>query len=195
MRSLCVFCGSARGHSIEYAQAARAFGTALAENGIELVWGGGHVGLMGELADAVLDAGGRAQGVIPSFMVERELAHSRASELHVVESMHARKAKMAELADGFALLPGGFGSLEEFFEVLTWAQLHLQQKPIGVLNVAGFFEPLLALLRHLVSEGFVAAPNLSLIEVESEPLALLERLRAYRAPAGDWLSKVQLDRT
>ncbi len=195
MRSLCVFCGSARGHSIEYAQAARAFGAALVENGIELVWGGGHVGLMGELADAVLDAGGRAHGVIPSFMVERELAHPRASELHVVESMHARKAKMAELAGGFAVLPGGFGSLEEFFEVLTWAQLHLQQKPIGVLNVAGFFEPLLALLRHLVSEGFVSAPNLSLIEVESEPLVLLERLRAYRAPEGDWLSKVQLDRT
>ena len=195
MRSLCVFCGSARGHSIEYAQAARAFGAALAENGIELVWGGGHVGLMGELADAVLDAGGRAHGVIPSFMVERELAHPRASELYVVESMHARKAKMAELAAGFAVLPGGFGSLEEFFEVLTWAQLHLQQKPIGLLNVAGFFEPLLALLRHLVDEGFVAAPNLSLIEVESEPLALLERLRAYRAPRGDWLSKVQLDRT
>lgn len=195
MRSLCVFCGSARGQSLEYARAARAFGALLASEGIELVWGGGHVGLMGEVADAVLDGGGRVQGVIPSFMVERELAHPRATAMHVVESMHARKAKMAELADGFVVLPGGFGSLEEFFEVLTWAQLHLQQKPIGLLNVTGFFEPLLALLRHLVSEGFVAAPNLSLIEVQSEPRALLERLHAYRAPEGDWLSKVQLDRT
>src|SRR6187549_3319548 len=115
MRSLCVFCGSASGHSRAYAQAARSFGAALAENGIELVWGGGHVGLMGELADAVLAGGGRTHGVIPAFMAERELAHPRTSELYVVESMHARKAKMAELSDGFAVLPGGFGSLEEFF--------------------------------------------------------------------------------
>jgi uncharacterized protein (TIGR00730 family) len=195
MRSLCVFCGSVRGHSLEYAEAARAFGTALADSGIELVWGGGHVGLMGVLADAVLAGGGRVHGVIPSFMAERELAHPGASELYVVDSMHARKAKMAELSDGFAALPGGFGTLEEFFEVLTWAQLHLQQKPIGLLNVAGFFEPLLALLRHMVSEGFVAASNLSLIEVESSPLALLEKLCAYRAPEGDWLAKVAVDRT
>jgi uncharacterized protein (TIGR00730 family) len=187
MRAICVFCGASRGVSPEYVKGARAFGAALASQNIELVWGGGHVGLMGELCDAVLAGGGRAQGVIPSFMVERELAHPRATEMHVVESMHARKAKMAELADGFVVLPGGLGSMEEFFEVLTWAQLHIQQKPIGLLDVAAFFQPLLALLQHLAREGFVAPRHLDLIDVSEDPLTLIDRLRAYQPPAGDWL--------
>ncbi|HEV8246049.1 MAG TPA: TIGR00730 family Rossman fold protein [Polyangiaceae bacterium] len=195
MKTLCVFCGSSRGHSLAYARAARTFGELLACEGIDLVWGGGHVGLMGVLADAVLDAGGRALGVIPGFMAERELSHPRASELFIVDSMHARKAKMAELAEGFAVLPGGFGSLEEFFEVLTWAQLHLHHKPIGLLDVDAFFEPVLELLQHLVRQGFVRAANLELVVAESEPQALLERLRAYPAAEGDWLEKVGLEST
>jgi uncharacterized protein (TIGR00730 family) len=195
LRALCVFCGASSGRSELYTSGARAFGQALAAQGLELVWGGGHVGLMGVVADAVLDGGGRAHGVIPSFMVERELGHPRATTLHVVDSMHARKAKMAELADGFVVLPGGLGSLEEFFEVLTWAQLQIQNKPIGILNTNHFYAPLLAMLEHLVREGFVAAANLDLISVAEEPLELLERLRAYQPPAGDWLEKVDLKRT
>lgn len=174
--ALCVFCGSSRGAAPGYEEGTRRFGAELARRGIELVWGGGHVGLMGAVADAVLDGGGRALGVIPGFMVERELGHARASELVVVESMHERKATMAARAHGFVLLPGGLGSYEEFFEVLTWAQLGLHQKPIGVLNLHGYFDPLFALLRHGERAGFVKAKNLESLVCEAEPVALLDRL-------------------
>jgi uncharacterized protein (TIGR00730 family) len=181
LNALCVFCGSSLGSSELYREGTRGFGAELALRGIDLVWGGGHVGLMGVVADAVLDGGRRAIGVIPQFMVGRELAHPRASELIVVDSMHTRKATMAARADGFVLLPGGLGSFEEFFEVLTWAQLELHQKPIGVLNLAGYFDPLLELLQHASREGFIHHRSLDLLVNAEEPAALLDRLDARRA--------------
>ena len=188
MRSLCVFCGSSSGVDPRYAEAAAAFGRLLASEDIELVWGGGNVGLMGVLADSVLASGGRTFGVIPSFMAERELAHARTTEMVVVASMHERKAAMAERADGFVALPGGYGTLDELFEILTWAQLQIHKKPVGVLNVGGFFDPLLAMVRHMVECGFIKAPHLELLEVAQQPKHLLAALRAHAAPTGDWLA-------
>ena len=170
-----------------YADAAASFGRLLAEQGIELVWGGGNVGLMGVVADAVLAAGGRAYGVIPSFMAERELAHPQATELVVVDSMHARKAAMAERADAFVALPGGFGTLDELFEILTWAQLHIHSKPIGLLNVQGFFDPLLAMVRHMSREGFITARHLALLHEDVHADSLLDAMRRYQPEAGDWV--------
>ena len=178
MRALCVFCGSSHGQSAIYASEAKKLGRLLAGQGITLVWGGGHIGLMGVVADAVLEGGGRTIGVIPSFMVERELAHPRSTEMLVVGSMHERKARMAELVDAFAVLPGGYGTLEEFFEVLTWAQLGLHRKPIGLLNATGFFDPLLDLVRHQADERFVQRQQLDLFFSEPSADLLLERLRA-----------------
>jgi len=193
LNALCVFCGSSLGSSDVYRQGALAFGAELARRGVDLVWGGGHVGLMGVIADAVLDGGRRAIGVIPQFMVGRELAHPRASELAVVDSMHSRKATMAARADAFVLLPGGLGSFEEFFEVLTWAQLELHDKPIGVLNLAGYFDPLLELLSHASREGFVHHRSLDLLVSAQHPTSLLDQLEARRVatPA----SRGLLDRT
>ena len=187
MRSVCVFCGASSGHDPAYALAARRFGEVLAQRGIELVWGAGNVGLMGVLADAVLSHGGRAVGVIPDFMVERELAHTAASEILIVDSMHARKAAMADRADGFVALPGGFGTLDELFEIITWAQLHIHAKPVGLLNVRGFFDPLLAMIRHMSAEGFIKSHHLDLVHVAEDPKRLLQSMRAHTAPQGDWL--------
>lgn len=177
LNALCVFCGSSLGSSELYRDGARAFGSELARRGIDLVWGGSHVGLMGVVADAVLAGGRLAIGVIPHFMFDRELAHRGASELIVVDSMHARKATMAARADGFVLLPGGLGSFEEFFEVYTWAQIGLHRKPIGVLNLAGYFDPLLELLNHATRQGFVQAQNLELLVTDRDASALLDRLQ------------------
>jgi uncharacterized protein (TIGR00730 family) len=177
-----VFCGSSHGKDVSYARAAAELGQRLAASGVALVWGGGHIGLMGVVADAVLDAGGRTVGVIPSFMVGRELAHPRSTEMLVVGSMHERKAKMAELADAFCVLPGGYGSLEEFFEVLTWSQLLLHQKPIGVLNVDGFFDPLLAMVRRQVEQGFVRPDQLDLFFTETPAPRDLQARATGRAP-------------
>ena len=187
MRSVCVFCGASSGHDPAYALAARRFGEVLAQRGIELVWGAGNVGLMGVLADAVLSHGGRAVGVIPDFMVERELAHTAASEILIVDSMHARKAAMAERADAFVALPGGFGTLDELFEILTWAQLHIHSKPIGLLNVQGFFDPLLAMVRHMSREGFITARHLALLQMKELPEELLDAMRRYQPEEGDWV--------
>ncbi len=187
MRSVCVFCGASSGHDPAYALAARRFGEVLAQRGIELVWGAGNVGLMGVLADAVLSHGGRAVGVIPDFMVERELAHTAASEILIVDSMHARKAAMAERADAFVALPGGFGTLDELFEILTWAQLHIHSKPIGLLNVQGFFDPLLAMVRHMSREGFITARHLALLHEDVHADNLLDAMRRYQPEAGDWV--------
>ena len=187
MRSVCVFCGASSGHDPAYALAARRFGEVLARHGIELVWGAGNVGLMGVLADAVLSHGGRAVGVIPDFMVERELAHTAASEILIVDSMHARKAAMAERADAFVALPGGFGTLDELFEILTWAQLHIHSKPIGLLNVQGFFDPLLAMVRHMSREGFITARHLALLHEDVHADSLLDAMRRYQPEAGDWV--------
>src|SRR3954449_13611628 len=155
MQRVCVFCGSKSGGRPVYADAARRLGAALAARGCELVFGAGHVGLMGVLADAVLAAGGRAVGVIPQALVDRELAHRGLTELHVVGTMHQRKALMADLSDAFVALPGGYGTGDELFEILTWAQLGIHAKPIGLLNVAGYFDAMLAWLDHMTREDFL----------------------------------------
>jgi len=162
----CVFCGSSAGTNPVYRAAATELGTALAQAGIELVYGGGHVGLMGAVADAVLAAGGTAIGVIPKTLAEREVAHTGLTELHVVESMHDRKALMAELSDGFVALPGGFGTFEEFCEVVTWVQLAIHVKPCHLLDVNGYYEPLIALFDRAVDEGFVNVRNRLIIQVD-----------------------------
>jgi uncharacterized protein (TIGR00730 family) len=176
MRHLCVFCGSSAGNRLEYAEAATQLGRLLAERGLGLVYGGGHVGLMGVLADAVLAAGGEVIGVIPQALVDRELAHRGLTELHVVVTMHQRKALMADRADAFMALPGGFGTCEEFFEMLTWGQLGIHDKPISLLNVAGFFDPLLAWIDRSLAEGFLRPEHRRLLLVSESPARLLEQL-------------------
>jgi uncharacterized protein (TIGR00730 family) len=182
MESVCVFCGSSGGANPGYREAARRLGEVLAESGITLVYGGGHVGLMGEVADAVLRAGGRVTGVIPRALMEREVGHRGLSDLMVVETMHQRKARMAELSDAFVALPGGVGTLEEFFEIWTWGQLGIHRKPYGLLNVAEYYTPLIGFLDHMVREGFVRAPHREMVLVDGDPRSLLERLRVYRPP-------------
>lgn len=183
MKSICVFCGSRPGTDPAYAEAAGSLGRTLAQNGITLVYGGGHVGLMGVVADAALDAGGEVIGVMPKALVEREIAHHTLTKLHVVRSMHERKALMAELSDGFIALPGGAGTLEEFFEVLTWAQLGEHRKPCGLLNVASYYDPLLTVFDHMVERGFVSREHRKLVLVETEPVALLRAFESYRPPS------------
>jgi len=173
-----VFCGASIGRGTSYLEAARAFGGEVGRRGLGLVYGGGRVGLMGEVANAALAAGGEVVGVIPQELVERELAHGGLTELRVVESLHERKALMADLADAFVALPGGFGTLDELMEQLTWSQLGLHAKPIGLLDVGGYWRPLIALARHAVDEGFVREPDLRAIAVGGEPGALLDRLAA-----------------
>lgn len=183
MQRVCVFCGASSGRLAAYAEAARSFGDAAARRGLGVVYGGGRVGLMGALADAALAAGGEVIGVIPQELVERELAHGGVSELHVVGSLHERKAMMAELADGFAALPGGFGTLDELLEQLTWSQLGLHTKPVGLLDVADYWRPLIALARHATEEGFVREADLSSIAVADDADALLDRLASMTREA------------
>ena len=181
-----VFCGSSPGRGSTYADAARRLGRTMAERGIGLVYGGASVGTMGVLADATLEAGGEVVGVIPRSLVEREVAHPALTRLDVVDGMHERKARMAELADGFVALPGGAGTLEELFEVWTWAQLGLHGKPIGVLDVAGFYDALVALTGHMVAEGFLSERHRNMLVVDTEATALLDRLATYVAPPSKW---------
>jgi uncharacterized protein (TIGR00730 family) len=176
VRALCVFCGSSLGARVEYAASAVRLGEELAMRDIELVWGGGRVGLMGAVADAVLAKGGRATGVIPRALVERELAHAGATSMHVVETMHERKATMARLSDAFVALPGGFGTLDELCEILTWRQLSIHDKPIGLLDAAGFFGPLAAAFDHATKEGFVEPRHRAMLMLERDPARLLDRL-------------------
>jgi uncharacterized protein (TIGR00730 family) len=176
IRSVCVFCGSNTGNDPRFAAAARELGELLAKEGIALVYGGGHVGLMGIVADAVLANGGKAIGVIPRALWDREVGHRGLTELHIVETMHERKAMMASLADAFVALPGGLGTLEEIFEVWTWAQLGIHIKPLGFLDVAGFFGPLLEYLDRAVDAGFVRVQYRAMAIVDTEPAALLRRL-------------------
>ena len=176
MQRVCVFCGASSGRRATYAGAARAFGAACAERGIGVVFGGGRVGLMGAVADAALAAGGEVIGVIPQELVDRELAHPGLSELHVVSSLHERKALMAERSDAFAALPGGFGTLDELMEQLTWSQLGLHRKPVGLLDVDEYWKPLIALARHATEEGFVREADLAAIAVATDADALLDRL-------------------
>jgi uncharacterized protein (TIGR00730 family) len=179
-RRICVFCGSSKGSRPSYALAARDFGERLVAHGFGLVYGGGNIGLMGEIADAVLDRGGEVIGVIPRSLVVREVGHRNLSELVVVRTMHERKAKMVELSDGFVALPGGFGTFDEFCEVLTWSQLGIHDKPCALLDVDGYFEPLLALFDRAVDEGFVRREYRELVVADSDPERLLARLAAWR---------------
>ncbi|WP_216797438.1 TIGR00730 family Rossman fold protein [Candidatus Vallotia tarda] len=179
MSSVCVYCGSAVGYRDEYQQAARAFGRALVHAGMKLVYGGGRHGLMGEIADAVLQANGYVIGVIPKLLLEKEINYRNLTELHVVENMHERKKMMADLSDAFVALPGGTGTFEELLEIYTWAQLGYHEKPLGLLNVSGYHDPLLALLHHAANEGFMRYDYISLLQVRSDAQELLDRLQRY----------------
>jgi uncharacterized protein (TIGR00730 family) len=176
LKRICVFCGSSSGVNALHTEAAQAIGRLLCRRGVELVYGGGNVGLMGVLADACLAEGGRVIGVIPQALVDKEVAHQGLTELRVVSSMHERKAVMAELSDAFAALPGGYGTWEELFEMLTWTQLGIQRKPCGLLNVNGYYDPLLELADQAVSEGFLREVNRELLLSDDEPERLLDRL-------------------
>lgn len=180
MRTVCVFCGASPGANPAFLQAATALGEALAATGRALVYGGAKVGLMGAVADAVLAGGGKVTGVIPQALVDKEVAHRGLSELHVVASMHERKMTMATLADAFVMMPGGLGTLEEFFEVWTWAQLGLHQKPLGVFGPAPFFAPLLGYLDGLVAQRFVRPEHRHMVVAEENAAALLDRLSLHR---------------
>jgi len=182
LQRLCVFCGSSKGSNPAHLAAAQNLGRELAQRGLGLVYGGGNIGLMGALADAALAAGGHIIGVIPEALLAKEVGHRGLPDLRIVKTMHERKALMAELIDGFIALPGGFGTFEEFFEVLTWSQLGLHSKPCGVLNISGFFDPLLELINHSVSEGFVRATHRELVIVETDLERLLERMANFQAP-------------
>ena len=185
MKRVCVFCGTSPGARPEYTASARELGALLAARNLTLVYGGGNVGMMGQLANAVLENGGNVTGVIPEAIMKMEVAHTGLSDLRVVDSMHTRKALMAELADGFIALPGGLGTLEEFVEVLTWAQLGFHAKPCGLLNVAGYYDSLLNFIDHIADQQFVQPEHRNLILEEGAPAALLDRLTTYVAPKLD----------
>jgi uncharacterized protein (TIGR00730 family) len=190
MKRLCVFCGSSHGARESYAEAARALGQEMVQRGIGLVYGGGNVGLMGVIADAVLEAGGEAIGIIPAHLVAKEIQHKQLTDLRVVSTMHERKALMADLAEGFIALPGGFGTYDEFCEALTWAQLGLHSKPCAMLNVAGYYDALLAMFDHATAEGFVRADYRAMVIVATEPAELLDRMEKYHAPVVEkWITR------
>jgi len=182
LRAACVFCGSQPGARPAYTAAARALGALLAARGVTLVYGGGHIGMMGAVADAALAAGGAVVGVIPTHLMRPEVAHQGLSELLVVDSMHTRKRTMAERSDAFVVLPGGYGTFEEMFEMATWLQLGLQAKPVGILNVDRYFDRLLDFIAHAGSEGFVRPAHRHLMLVDDDPARLLDRLAARAAP-------------
>ena len=183
MQSICVFCGSNSGARSSYADAARELGRTIAARGLRLIYGGAAVGLMGELANAALAAGGVAIGVIPAALLEREIAHSGLTELHAVRSMHERKARMADLSDGFIALPGGAGTLEELFEIWTWGQLGHHKKPVGLLNVEGFFDPLLSFIDQQCRERFMRPEHRDMLLTDTDAGRLLDRFTAYQAPS------------
>ncbi len=190
IESLCVYCGSSPGRREAYTQAARALAESLVERNIKLVYGGAGIGIMGAVADHVLRLGGQAVGVIPKALAHKEVAHDRLTELHITASMHERKMLMAELADGFVALPGGIGTLEELFEIWTWAQLGFHGKPCGVLNVEGYYDALVEFMDHVLAEQFVKPHQRAMLIVESDPDALLERYRAYLPPpVPHWVGK------
>ena len=182
MRRICVFCGSSVGNDAAYADAAQAMGALIARRGLGLVYGGGNVGLMGVIADAAIAHGGEVIGVIPRALADREIAHTGITELRVVDSMHARKAMMAELSDGFVAMPGGVGTFEEFFEVVTWTQLGLHRKPSGLLNVRGFYTPLAAFIDQAVSDGFIKPVHRAAIAVDDDAERLLDTLATINVP-------------
>jgi uncharacterized protein (TIGR00730 family) len=183
LKRLCVFCGSSAGHDPVYAKTAHEFGLEMAGRNLTLVYGGGNIGLMGIVADAVLAGGGKVIGVIPRFLQNREIAHNGLTELRLVDSMHERKALMADLSDGFVALPGGFGTLDELCEILTWAQLQLHAKPCAILNIQGFFAPFLAQIQTATQTGFIRPEHVDLLRTASNPSALLDQISAV--PASD----------
>jgi len=188
MKRICVFCGSSAGSRPEYRACAEELGAELVRRNIGLVYGGGNVGLMGAIADSVLQAGGEAIGVIPEHLMAREVGHKHLTKLHIVRSMHERKALMADLADAFIALPGGFGTFEEFFEVLTWSQLGLHTKLCGIMNVLDYYTPLLAMLDHAVAERFLKAQNRALVLARATANELLQALEDWRpVHAEKWL--------
>lgn len=192
LSTLCVYCASSPGVDPEFAATAAAFGRLLARNEVRLVYGGGHVGLMGVLADAVLAEGGEVHGVITRALEEKEVAHWGLTSLAVVETMHERKAAMADRSDGFVMLPGGFGTLDEFMEAVTWTQLGIHSKPCGVLNVNRFFDPLSALLELATQQRFMRAEHRDIVIMESDPVELLNRIRSWTPLTVDkWLDRTQ----
>ena len=197
MKRICVFCGANAGNRPQYRSEAEKLGRLLAARGLELVYGGGNVGLMGIVADACLEAGGSVIGVIPEALMGKEVAgrhvdHRNLTRLEVVDSMHTRKARMAELADGFIAMPGGFGTFEEFCEVLTWGQLGFHVKPMGLLNVAGYYDTLLALFDHAVQEGFLRQQNRDMALADADPSRLLEAMAAFMPePVSKWLKEAR----
>jgi uncharacterized protein (TIGR00730 family) len=191
VRSLCVFCGSSPGRRPAYGEAARAVGTLLAQRELTLVYGGGNIGLMGLVADACLAAGGRVIGVIPRALAEKEVAHQGLTRMHVVTSMHERKARMADLADAFLALPGGFGTWDEFCETLTWSQLGLQSKACGVLNIDGYYDALLALADRATHDGFLRPEHRQMLLADTDPARILDRLQACQVPALEkWVDRL-----
>jgi uncharacterized protein (TIGR00730 family) len=193
MKAVCVFCGSSPGGDPAYLEAARTTGAAIARRGLTLIYGGAKVGLMGAVADAALAAGGQVVGVLPKALMIKEIGHPGLSRLEVVASMHERKARMAELSDGFIALPGGAGTLEEIFEIWTWGQLGFHDKPAGFLNVAGYYDKLAGFLDHTVGEAFVKPVHRDMLIFHDQPEPLLEALAAYDAPAtSKWLERFEL---
>ena len=182
MKSIAVYCGSSSGHDPAYVQAAKDLGALLADQGIDLIYGGGSVGLMGAAADAVLEAGGKVTGIIPTFLESKELGHHGVTDLIVVETMHERKIKMFDLADGFIALPGGLGTMEELFEVLAWSQLAIHRHPCALLNVRGYYDGLLQQLRHMVSEGSLRGEDRSRLIASEDANELLEAMRFWKPP-------------
>lgn len=190
MKSITVFCGSSFGSDPIYQEQATLLGQTLANHHIQLVYGGADVGLMGAVADGALDAGGKVIGVLPHFLQSKEIAHKQLTELILVQTMHERKTKMNELCDGAIVLPGGYGTLEEFFEMITWAQLGLHQKPIGILNIDGFYDDLLNLVQTMVDKGFLKPINRDMLLINNNIDDLLKMMRDYQAPkVGKWISK------
>ncbi len=182
MKSLCVYCGSSPGNRKEYAMAAKALAREFLDRGIGLVYGGASVGIMGIIADTILEGSGQVIGVMPKALVDKEISHPGLTELKVVGSMHERKALMADLADGYIALPGGLGTLEELIEVLTWGQLGFHQKPCGLLNVEGFYDRLESFLAHSAAQGFIKTDHRAMLMIDSDPAALLDQFTAYQAP-------------
>jgi uncharacterized protein (TIGR00730 family) len=185
MQRIGIFCGASPGARPDYMAAAETLGYMLAERGISVVYGGGRVGMMGAVARAALDAGGKVIGVIPQSLFDKELGFAEVTELHVVSSMHERKAAIVDLVDGFVALPGGLGTIEEFFEALTWAQLAFHRKPCGLLNVAGYFDPMLLFVDHMVAEQFMLREHRAMIVVDDDPAVLLGKFDVYNPPRAD----------
>lgn len=185
MRRICVYCGSNSGNKPAYAAAARELADVLVRHDFELVYGGSDKGIMGVIADAVLERGGKVHGVIPQMLMEKEIAHQDLTELHVVASMHARKTMMAALSDGFIAMPGGYGTLEEIIEIITWGQLRFHEKPCGLLNIEGYFDHLVAYLDHANKEGFLRDENREMLLVDADPAGLVQQFERYSAPRVD----------